>query len=109
MKYTDNAINIITAKTYKGIGRAWINKALKGNESVETIVSLLNNNSKQEVLITIEDFEVNKNKIINQLEVFQESLMDLLQLGIKISQSIEAMSRKANDLFLFFTKEILAF
>ena len=37
MKYTDNAINIITAKTYKGIGRAWINKMLRGNENVEEI------------------------------------------------------------------------
>ena len=32
MIYTDNAINILTVKTYKGIGRAWIVKNLKGNE-----------------------------------------------------------------------------
>jgi DNA processing protein len=63
MKYTDNAINIITAKTYKGIGRAWINKMLKGNESVEKIVSLLNSNSKQEELITIDDFDLIKIKL----------------------------------------------
>lgn len=43
MKYTENAINILTAKSYKGIGNAWIVKNLKGNESVSTIVSLLNN------------------------------------------------------------------
>ena len=42
MLYTDNAINILTAKTYKGIGRAWIVKNLRGNEKVESIVSLLN-------------------------------------------------------------------
>ena len=60
MKYTDNAINIITTKTYKGIGRAWIVKYLKGNESVDKIVSLINNNSKQEELITVDDFEFNK-------------------------------------------------
>lgn len=56
MKYTDNAINVITANTYKGVGKAWINQRLKYSQSVETIVSLLNNNLKQEKLITIEDF-----------------------------------------------------
>ena len=52
MKYTDNAINILTTKTYKGIGRAWIVKYLKGNESVDKIVSLINSNTKQDELIT---------------------------------------------------------
>ena len=43
MKYTGNSLNILTAKSYKGIGNAWIVKNLKGNESIEVIVSLLNN------------------------------------------------------------------
>ena len=47
MIYTENAINIITVKTYKGVGRAWIVKHLKGQESLEKIVSLLNTNTKQ--------------------------------------------------------------
>ncbi len=48
MKYTDNSLNILTSKSYKGIGNAWIVKNLKGNESVETIVSLLNKTIKGE-------------------------------------------------------------
>ncbi len=48
MKYTDNALNILTVKSYKGIGNAWIVKNLIGNESVETIVSLLNKTIKRE-------------------------------------------------------------
>lgn len=83
MKYTDNAINIITTKTYKGIGRAWINKNLKGNESVENIISLLNNSSKQENLATIDDFEFNKNQIINQIEIFEESCDGIVAIGDK--------------------------
>lgn len=83
MKYTDNAINIITAKTYKGIGRAWINKMLKGNESVETIVSLINKNSKQDELITIDDFEFDKNQIINQINKLQDSCDGLVAIGDK--------------------------
>jgi DNA processing protein len=83
MKYTDNAINIITAKTYKGIGRGWLNKMLKGNESVETIVSLINNNSKQDDLITIEDFKFDKIQIINQIEKFQNSCDGIVAIGDK--------------------------
>lgn len=56
MKYTDNALNILTAKSYKGIGNAWIVKNLKGNESVETIVSLLNKAIRGEPT-NVEEFE----------------------------------------------------
>lgn len=81
MKYTDNAINILTAKTYKGIGRAWIVKYLKGNESVDKIVSLINGNTKQDELITFDDFEFNKNQIINQIEKFEESCDGIVAIG----------------------------
>lgn len=56
MKYTDNSLNILTAKYYKGIGNAWIVKNLKGNESVNTIVSLLNKTIKGEST-NVEEFE----------------------------------------------------
>ena len=56
MKYTENSLHILTAKSYKGIGNAWIVKNLKGNESVETIVSLLNKKIKGEPT-SIEEFE----------------------------------------------------
>ena len=48
MEYTENSLNILTAKSYKGIGNAWIVKNLRGNESVDTIVSLLNKTIKRE-------------------------------------------------------------
>jgi DNA processing protein len=81
MKYTDNAINIITTKTYKGIGRAWIVKNLKGNESVEKIVSLLNSNSKQNEEVTIDDFEFNKNQLINQMASLGDSCDGIVAIG----------------------------
>lgn len=59
MKYTDNSLNILTVKAFKGIGNAWIVKNLKGNEPVEKIVDLLN--SKIGSNITIEEFERLKN------------------------------------------------
>ena len=107
MKYTDNAINIITAKTYKGIGRAWINKMLKGNESVDTIVSLLNNNSKQDELITIDDFEFDKNQIINQIEIFQESCDGLVAIGDKTFPKYRGIVKESErPIFLFYKGDI---
>ncbi|APY11082.1 DNA-binding protein [Seonamhaeicola sp. S2-3] len=83
MKYTDNAINIITTKSFKGIGRAWINKNLKGNESVEYIVSLLNTKSKQFDLITNEDFEFEKKQVVNQIEKLEDSCDGVVAIGDK--------------------------
>ena len=81
MKYTDNALNILTAKSFKGIGRAWIVKNLKGNESVNEIISLLNNNSKQESLISFDDFEYSKNKIVNKLDLLEDCCDGLIAIG----------------------------
>ncbi len=107
MKYTDNAINIITAKTYKGIGRAWINKMLKGNESVETIVSLINKNSKQDELITIDDFEFDKNQIINQIEKFQDSCDGLVAIGDKnFPQYRGNVKESERPIFLFYKGDL---
>jgi len=77
MIHSDNAINILTAKTYKGIGRAWIVKNLRGNETVDTIVALLNRDAKEEHYITIEDFERNKEVIrdgVLRLEGFMDGV-----------------------------------
>lgn len=41
MKYTENALNILTVRLYPKKGPAWINNNLKGNESVETLCTLL--------------------------------------------------------------------
>ena len=81
MEYTENAINILAAKSYKGIGRAWIVKNLQGNESVEKILSTLNSNSKQDDLITMEDFDFNKNQIINQINHLKDYCDGLLAIG----------------------------
>jgi len=81
MKYTDNAINILTTKTYKGIGRAWIVKNIKGNEDIKIIVDLINEKSKQNETVTIEDFELKKEQIKNQLKTLEDSCDGLVAIG----------------------------
>lgn len=102
MKYTDNAINVITANTYKDVGKAWINQRLKYSQSVETIVSLLNNDLKQEKLITIEDFVFYKNQIINEIEKFQDSCDGLVAIGDKNFPKYRGDVKKKSERPIFF-------
>jgi DNA processing protein len=67
MKYTKNSLNILTTKSYKGIGNAWIVKNLKGNEDVDTIVSLINNTIKGEPT-NVDEFERLRNNFEVKLE-----------------------------------------
>jgi len=83
MKYTDNAINILTIQTYKGIGKAWVVKHIKGNENIDEIVNLLNNKSKQPDNITVEDFEYKKSKILEKISTLQDSCDGVVAIGDK--------------------------
>lgn len=67
MKISENALNILAAKTYRGIGRAWIVKRLQGNESASIIVAFLNQDAKEGHPISIDEFESNKENIRSQL------------------------------------------
>lgn len=63
MKCSENAINVMAARIYKGIGRAWIVKNLSTQKPEEAIVKLLNESSKSEGTITIEDFNKKKSML----------------------------------------------
>jgi DNA processing protein len=107
MIYTENAINILTTKTFKGIGRAWILKNLKGNESIEEIVTLLNNKSKQNSEITIEDFEIKKNQIVEQLSKFGDSCDGLIAIGDKnFPKHRGNVKQSEQPIFLFYRGDI---
>lgn len=107
MKYTDNAINILATKTFKGIGRAWIVKNLKGNENVEQIISLLNTKSKQDNLITFEDFEFSRNQILNKLSAFHESCDGLVAIGDKDFPKYRGVVKESEQpIFLFYKGDI---
>ena len=83
MIYSDNAINILTTKTYKGIGRAWIVKNIKGNEKVDVIVSLLNRDAKNDYCITQEDFERNKESIKEDILKLEGFIDGVIAIGDK--------------------------
>lgn len=80
MKYSTNAINIITAQTFKGIGKAWIVKNLKGNEPVGSIVEMLNTDSK-EVEVTLEKFTERRGLIEYEISKLEGHIDGIIALG----------------------------
>jgi len=107
MRYTDNAINIIATKSFKNIGRAWIKKNLKGNESPDTIVSLINKNSKQDDEVTFDDFEFSKTKIINQLDKLEEFCDGIVAIGDKNFPKYRGNVKESEQPIFLFYKGIL--
>lgn len=107
MKYTDNSLNILTAKSYKGIGNAWIVKNLKGNESVELIVSLLNKTIKGEQT-SVTEFERQKNdfesKLIKKFEKYCDGFVALGDKGFP--QHRGNVKESERPVFLFYKGRI---
>lgn len=81
MKFTENAINIMAARTYKGIGRAWIVKNLASNKTEEEIVTLLNKGSKVDYRITVDDFDKKKTTIKNLLISSKDFIDGVVAIG----------------------------
>ena len=68
MKITENAVSVLAALTYKGIGRAWIVKHLGEIESPVRLVALLNQGAKDGGSITAYEFEERKEGLRQQCE-----------------------------------------
>ncbi len=107
MKYTENSLNILTAKSYKGIGNAWIVKNLKGNESVDTIVTLLNKTIKGEQT-DVDEFERLKRDFENKLVAKFENCCDgFVALGDKnFPQHRGIVKESEKPIFLFYKGDI---
>ncbi|HIG90074.1 MAG TPA: DNA-binding protein [Flavobacteriaceae bacterium] len=81
MKYTENAINVMVARTYKGIGRAWIVKNLTNNKTEKEIVALLNKSSKEDCQTTLDDFDRKKITIKNLLITSKDFIDGVVAIG----------------------------
>ena len=64
MKFTENAINVMAARTFKGIGRAWIVKNLSTPKSEADIVESINKSlEKRNEQITTDQFNKQKSRL----------------------------------------------
>ena len=78
MLISENALNMFAAKSYKGIGRKWINDNLAGSPSVERIVRLLGEKVEE---VSVSDFEARKQNIRQKIEALDEAIDGVVGLG----------------------------
>jgi DNA processing protein len=107
MKYTDNSLNILTAKSFKGIGNAWIIKNLRGNESIETLVSLLNKTIKGEPTNVNEFNSLKKDFETKLVQKFEKCCDGFVALGDKnFPQHRGNVKESEQPVFLFYKGNI---
>lgn len=75
MKFTENAINVMAARTYKGIGKAWITKNLSASITPFEVVQLLKNSSAACSQITMEEFD-RKRALLKEKLIESKNLID---------------------------------
>lgn len=78
MKITDNAINILAAKMYKGIGNAWIVQNIHPHMAVEDIVALLR---AKKIDTSFTEFENRKQAIQNRLPNLEKLIDGITAYG----------------------------
>ena len=81
MKFPENAINVMAARTFKGVGKAWINKNLSMPKTELEIVKILNDSSKFDGHITIEDFDRKRNVVKKWLATSKCAIDGVVALG----------------------------
>ena len=64
MQISENALSALTACEYRGIGKAWVNKNLRGGESEAQIVAMV---SEKDGTATVSDFERRRLKILSEI------------------------------------------
>lgn len=84
MKFTENAINVMAARTFKGIGRAWIIKNLSTPKSEAEIVRLLSKVSKKgDGQITVDKFDKERSRLKEILADSKGLIDGVVALGDK--------------------------
>ncbi len=107
MNFSNNVINILAAKTYKGIGAAWIVKNIKGNEEIEDIVSLIRKSNAQNSQITIEEFSRVQDKIREELISVSSEFDGVVAIGDSHFPAIRGKVKESSSpVVLFYKGEI---
>lgn len=78
MLISENALNVLTACEYRGIGKGWVNRNLRGGESVATIVARI---AEKDPLVTVAGFEARKAGIRGEIEALGAAIDGVVGLG----------------------------
>lgn len=82
MKYTEHALNVLTAMSYNGIGKGWIVKNITSNDDMHTIVDRIQQKTKDNTH-TIKDFKFKKQKFTEFIHRFENSCDGCVAWGDK--------------------------
>ena len=78
MIISDNALNALAASECRGIGKAWINKNLRGGESVAQIVGLV---ADKDMFANVEGFERRKAAIKAEIDALGDAIDGVVGIG----------------------------
>lgn len=107
MKYTKNALNVLAARTFKGIGRAWFVKNWEKDLTDTAIVMRINQSLKGISPITISDFEQKRNSIVRLLEQNQQCIDGVVALGDSdFPQHRGNVKNSEQPIFLFYKGDL---
>lgn len=107
MKYSENAINVMTARIYKGIGRAWIVKNMSVPKSEDDIVNLLNESSKSVDVINIDDFNKKKSMLRRMLSESRSAIDGVVAIGDDDFPAYRGVVKKSeHPIFLFYKGDL---
>jgi len=96
MRYTDNALNILTARTFPKKGPAWINNNIKGNEDVASLCDLLETNESE--------FQKKRDKIESRIRKIEDSIDGLVAVGDVSFPTVRGIVKSADKPFALFYK-----
>jgi DNA processing protein len=78
MQISDTALNALAACEYRGIGKAWINKNLRGGETVAQIVRLV---SERDAYVDVEGFARRKSAIMSEICALGDAIDGVVGIG----------------------------
>ena len=78
MQISDNALNALAACEYRSIGKAWINKNLRGGETVTQIVRLV---SERDAYVDVEGFARRKSAIMSEICALGDAIDGVVGIG----------------------------
>ena len=101
MLISNNALNMLTACEYRGIGKAWVNKNLRGGECESEIAAKI---SERDIRATLADFERRKNEIRVEIELLGDAVDGVIGIGDSDFPMISAGVKEADRPVALFYK-----
>ena len=96
MKYTENALNILTVRTFPKKGPAWINNNLKGNEDESTLCSFLETHEYE--------FQKKRDIIESSIKKLGDSIEGVVAVGDTGFPTVRGTVKSADKPFALFYK-----